>query len=62
MADTPFPGIIKIMPNHEPRRSKPARSAHQKQIRFLTGLAVFISLLLVTAMFWLLNRTSLSMH
>jgi hypothetical protein len=42
---------------HTPRRRKPERSAHQKQIRFLTGLAMAVGLLLFAAVFWYFNHS-----
>jgi hypothetical protein len=45
-----------LIPNNDARRKKPTLSAHQKQMRFFTGLALFISLLFVAAVFWFLNR------
>jgi hypothetical protein len=50
------------MTTHAIRRRKPNLSAHQKQIRFLTGLSVFISLLFVIALFWLVNRSNFGHH
>jgi hypothetical protein len=44
------------MPNQNIRRIKPPLSAHQKQIRFLTGLSIVVSLLCVAGIFWLVNR------
>jgi hypothetical protein len=38
------------------RRRKPVLSAHQKEIRFLTGLSIIVSLLCVAGIFWLVNR------
>jgi len=38
------------------RTRKPTVSAHQKQIRFLAGLLVFIGLLLVALFCWLVNQ------
>jgi len=51
-----------IMTYHDIRRRKPILSAHQKQIRFLTGLAGFISFLFVAAIFWVLNRPGFGIH
>jgi hypothetical protein len=44
------------------RRKKPQLSAHQKQIRFLTGLSVVISFLFAAGIFWLVNRSYLNNH
>jgi hypothetical protein len=46
------------MPNHAPHRRKPAPSAHQKQIRFLTGLSMFIWFMVIAAFFWYFTRSS----
>ena len=47
-----------IIPKHGTHRIKPTLSDHQKQIRFFTGLAMFISFLFVGAFVWLMNQTS----
>jgi len=46
------------MPYQCIRRRKPAPSAHQKQIRFLTGLSMLIGFLFAAAIFWLVNQAS----
>lgn len=43
------------MSYHISHRKKPDLSAYQNEIRFLTGLAVFISFLLAVAILWLVN-------
>jgi len=40
------------------RKRKPALSDHQKQMRFLTGLSMFVSLLIMTLLFWAVNWMS----
>jgi hypothetical protein len=37
-------------------------SAHQKQMRFFTALALFAGFLFIVAIFWLANRASYSPH
>jgi hypothetical protein len=39
------------------RTRKSDLSAHQKEIRFLTGLSIFTSLLFAAGIFWLVNRS-----
>jgi hypothetical protein len=46
------------MTNCAPRWRKPAPSAHQKQIRFLTGLSMFIWFMVIAAFFWYFTRSS----
>jgi hypothetical protein len=46
-----------IFPARTPRRPKPEHSAHQKQIRFLTGLAMAVGFLMFGALFWFFNRS-----
>ncbi|HTB85045.1 MAG TPA: hypothetical protein VK742_15430 [Candidatus Sulfotelmatobacter sp.] len=41
------------------RRPKPELSAHQKQMRFFTCLAMAVGFILFAAIFWFINRTSL---
>jgi hypothetical protein len=43
------------------QRRKRSLSAHQKQMRFFTGLFLFICFLLAVALFWLLNQPSFAM-
>jgi hypothetical protein len=50
------------MAHHIAHRRKPVPSAHQKQIRFLTGLSVGISMLFIIALFWLVNRSNFGHH
>jgi len=50
------------MPYHTIRRRKRSLSAHQKQIRFLTGLSMTMSFLLFVALFWFLNRPGFATH
>jgi hypothetical protein len=50
------------MPSNTIRRRKPMLSAHQKQIRFFTRLALCTGFLLVAGIFWLVNRASYSPH
>jgi len=45
------------MAQHTTRRRKPELSGHQKQIRFLTRLAVVLCSLVTLAVFWLVNRS-----
>jgi hypothetical protein len=40
-------------------RHKPKLSGHQKQMRFLTGLAMLFCSLLFAAMLWYVNRPGL---
>jgi len=44
------------------RRNKRSLSAHQKQMRFFTGLSLFLCMLLAAAIFWLLNQPAYAMH
>jgi hypothetical protein len=37
-------------------------SAHQRQIRFFTGLFLFIIIVATTLIFWFLNRTGFAAH
>jgi hypothetical protein len=41
---------------HATHRRKPELTGHQKQIRFLTRLAVVICSLVTLAFFWFVNR------
>jgi hypothetical protein len=50
------------MAHHITRRKKPVLSAHQKQIRLLTGLSVGITLLFVVALFLLINWSGFGHH
>lgn len=50
------------MPNHVTRRAKPVLSFHQKQIRFITGLAVTVCGAVALALFWYLSRVSFATH
>lgn len=43
------------MPSRRTHKRKPTLSAHQKEIRFFTLLAMFAGILLFGACFWLLN-------
>ena len=52
----------KVMPKQKVRRKKPELSAHQKEIRFLTGLSVLVSFLFTMAFFLFMNRASFSHH
>jgi hypothetical protein len=44
------------------RRGKRSLSAHQKQMRFFTGLSLFLCFLVTVVLFWLLNQPSYAMH
>jgi hypothetical protein len=44
------------MANQLAHRRKPELSAHQKQMRFLTGLGMVVCMVLFAAMLWLVNR------
>ena len=44
------------------RRRKLGLFAYQKEIRFMTGLAVFVSFLLTAAIFWLTNSVYFLTH
>ena len=50
------------MPHHVTRRRKPELSAHQKQIRFITRLAVLLCSSLTVVVFWLVSRTGPISH
>jgi hypothetical protein len=55
---SPLSGIVEgIMSHHAARRRKPELSPHQKQIRFLTRLAVILCSLLTLGIFWFANRS-----
>ncbi len=45
-----------VMANQLAHRRKPELSAHQKQMRFLTGLGMVVCMVLFAAMLWLVNR------
>jgi hypothetical protein len=50
------------MSQHAIHRRKPALSAHQKQIRFLTGLSMAVCTLMAGLLFWAVNRPSYISH
>ena len=43
-------------------RQKRSLSLHQKQMRFLTGLSLVVGILIVIAVFWLVNRPGFVFH
>jgi len=51
-----------FMSHHSTYRRKPVLSLHQQQIRFLTRLSIFVSILLFGALFWLANRPGFLIH
>ena len=58
MAGGTWPGhYCPVMPNQLAHRRKPERSAHQKQMRFLTGLGMVVCTMLLAALLWLVNRS-----
>jgi len=44
------------------RVKKRTLSAHQKQIRFLTGLCIFSAMLFTALIFWLANTPTIPEH
>jgi hypothetical protein len=50
------------MSYHPAHRRKPIPSAHQKQMRFLTGLSLAFYCLLFITVLWLVNRPSFYMR
>jgi hypothetical protein len=52
----------KIMSRRANSGRKRSPSAHQKQIRFFTGLFLFIIIVATTLIFWFLNRTGFTAH
>jgi hypothetical protein len=68
MGKTPYGGDAAVrrinasMQNQTFRRRKPVPSAHQKQIRFFTGLCAVIGFLFAAGIFWLVNRSYLNGH
>ena len=50
------------MSQHAIHRRKPELSAHQKQMRFLTGLSMFVCMLVAVLLFWAVNRPNFISH
>jgi hypothetical protein len=50
------------MPYHNIRRKKRNLSEHQKRIRFLTGLSIFMVFAFMVTIFWIANRSSFGHH
>jgi hypothetical protein len=49
------------LPVRTGRRPKPELSAHQKQIRFFTGLAMALGFILFGAVFWFFNQSGFAL-
>jgi len=54
--------ICAIMAYYPTYRRKPVLSLHQKEMRFITALSVFICTLVAFAFFWLVSRPEFIGH
>jgi len=48
--------------SHHGARRKPPLSYHQKQVRLLSGMFMFVCFLLATVFFWMVNRINSGIH